>query len=88
MGLSRTCFINFIIAYKRKNTKSLTIFVINVSIDNRKGSPMKTLKELLAAEKLNAGRIYWRYADSTYSSTPEPVWIPQSLVPRFFGRER
>lgn len=47
---------------------------------------MYTLAEMQAMEKAGKGRIYWYYEDSTYGSTPQPIWVPSNLVPTIFGR--
>ncbi len=46
-----------------------------------------SLEEMKAMESIGKGRIYWYYADSTYASTPEPIWVPTHLVSRFFDGE-
>ena len=45
---------------------------------------MYTLQEMQHMERLGEGRIYWYYADSTYGSRPEPIWVPKHLVRRIF----
>ena len=43
-----------------------------------------TLEQARAMEKAGLGRIYWYYADRSYGSTPEPMWIPKDLLRYYF----
>lgn len=46
------------------------------------------LKAMEERESRGEGRIFWRYADSSYGSSPEPIWIPKDQVPLHFNTPR